>query len=71
MTQPVAQGDAFSGKIYIDAGDDLGREAHTAEVVVKATDTFGTVDGTATISWENLVGVSAAAGSTGVTFTPI
>jgi hypothetical protein len=71
MAQPVAQGDAFSGKIYIDAGDGEGREAHTADIVVSAVDAFDTIEGSATISWSNLVGVSASAGSAGVTFTVI
>lgn len=69
MAQPIAQGDGFSGRIYIDDGD--GRDQHTADIVIIASDTEDTVTGSATITWANLNGVTASAGSTGVTFTPV
>jgi hypothetical protein len=69
MAQPVADGNASAFKIYIDNADDEGREAHTAEVIVSATDAYDTVGGAATITWDNLVGVTVAASSSGVTFT--
>jgi len=71
MAQPVAQGDSFSGTIYIDAGDGEGRQAHTADIIVSAVDAFDTIEGSATVTWANLVGVSVAADSLGVTFTAI
>ena len=69
MAQPIAQGDGFAGRIYIDDG--AGREQHTADILITASDTEDTVSGSATISWANLNGVTASAGSAGVTFTPV
>ena len=69
MAQPIAQGDGFAGRIYISDGD--GREQHTADILITASDTEDTVSGSATISWANLNGVTASAGSAGVTFTPV
>jgi len=71
MAQPIAQGDAFAGKIYIDDAEGSGRAAHTAEILISSTDTLDTLPGTATITWDNLVGVTVAASSSGVTFTVI
>lgn len=69
MAQPIAQGDGFAGRIYIDDG--AGREQHTADILITASDTEDTVSGSATISWANLNGVTAASSGTGVTFTPV
>jgi hypothetical protein len=68
MAQPIAQGDGGSFRIYVDDGD--GRNAHTADIIISATDTEDTISGSATIEWTNLVGMTVTASGAGVTFTP-
>lgn len=68
MPQPIAQGDGGSFRIYVDDGD--GRNAHTADIIISATDTEDAVSGSATIEWTNLVGMTVTASDAGVTFTP-
>ena len=69
MAQPIAQGDGFTGKIYIDAGDGEGREGNTATISITCTDTDGVTPGTAVIQVSDLVGLAAAASVEGDTIT--